>query len=75
MSELEPLLLVQEKVNLPKAHENPVNGHPYETLPLFTMVQEGRLDAFIGKLENAFEKNQMSEVTTSAVMELYEYKV
>lgn len=75
MSELEPLLLVQENVNIPKSNENSVNGHSYESLPLLTMVQEGRLDAFITKLENAFEKNQLSEITTSAVMELYEYKV
>lgn len=75
MEELEPLLLVQEKVNIPKSHDNTVNGHSYETLPLFSMVQEGRIDAFIRKLEDAFEKNQLSEITTSAVMELYEYKV
>lgn len=75
MAELEPLVLVQEKMNITRSPENTVNSHPYDTLPLFSMAQEGRLDTFILKLEDAFEKNQLTDITTSAVMELYEYKV
>ena len=75
MTELEPLVLVQEKTTTTKISENLINNHTHDTLPLFSMAQEGRLDTFISKLENEFEKNKLSDITTSAVMELYEYKV
>ena len=74
MTELEPLVLVHERLDVSKVSENLVN-HSYDNLPLFSMAQEGRLDAFISKLENAFEQNQLSDITTSGVMELYEFKV
>ena len=74
MSELEPLLLVKEKSNVSKISEEQVNHH-FDTIPLFSITQEGRLDSFIAKLETAFENNQLSDLTTTSVMELYEYKV
>lgn len=75
MAELEPLLLVQERTTATKAPENIVHGHAYESIPLFSLTQEGRLDTFIAQLEQAFKNNQVSDITTSAVMELYEYKM
>ncbi|XP_058800070.1 protein CIP2A homolog [Phymastichus coffea] len=75
MAELEPLILVQQKTTITKVPETLVHGHAYDSIPLFSMAQEGRLDTFIAKLEHAFETDKVSDITTSAVMELYEYKM
>ncbi|XP_011499542.1 PREDICTED: protein CIP2A [Ceratosolen solmsi marchali] len=75
MAELQPLVVIQEKINISKDSENLINIHLYDSLPLFSMAQENRLDTLISKLENAFEKNNLSNITTSAIMELYEYKM
>ncbi|XP_014223610.1 uncharacterized protein LOC106650209 [Trichogramma pretiosum] len=72
MSELEPLMLVREK-NVTKIPESLINNH--DSLPLITMVQEGRLDAFLDRLREAFENNKLSDIMTSSIMELYEYKM
>lgn len=77
MRELEPLILVQSNANTvtgigikPNIH---FNGN--DMVPLFSFGQEERLNTFISKLEAAFETNQIGDITTSAVMELYEYKL
>ncbi|XP_012256642.1 uncharacterized protein LOC105686413 [Athalia rosae] len=79
MSELEPLVLVQgTTVHGPVARDRSVmtNNHSGEMqAPLFSLAQEGRLDIFIAKLQEAFDSNQIQDITTSAVMELYEYKL
>lgn len=79
MGELEPLVLVQSgTVCNPTSRDRSAvnNGYSSEMqAPLFSLAQEGRLDEFIAKLEEAFESNQVQDITTSAVMELYEYKV
>ncbi|XP_001606107.2 uncharacterized protein LOC100122500 [Nasonia vitripennis] len=75
MAELEPLLLVQANTNATKVSESSTSNHPYEFLPLFSKAQEERLDISISKIEHAFKNNQLLDMTTSAVMELYEYKV
>lgn len=46
-----------------------------EMAPLFSFAQEERLDAFLAKLKRTYESNQINDITTSAVMELYEYKL
>jgi hypothetical protein len=74
MTELEPLVLIQERTNVPKDTDNFIHNHPYDSIPFLSMAQEYRIDTFISKLENTFEKNE-SNIPTSAVMELYEYKV
>ncbi|XP_024941774.1 uncharacterized protein LOC107268725 isoform X2 [Cephus cinctus] len=77
MGELEPLVLVQNGAGNKSSLNTrfPELCHAGEMAPLFSLAQEGRLDAFIAKLEEAFESNQIGDITTSAVMELYEYKL
>jgi len=73
MKELEPLILVQNTNNniLEISSKVSLNYIGNELAPLFSFGQEERLDAFLTKLES----NQISDIPTSAVMELYEYKV
>ncbi|XP_031829218.1 uncharacterized protein LOC116425514 isoform X2 [Nomia melanderi] len=76
MKQLEPLILVQSTSSMVTSIGNkmPINSNS-EMAPLFSFAQEERLDAFLAKLKRAYESNQMSDITTSAVMELYEYKL
>ncbi|KYQ57917.1 Protein CIP2A [Trachymyrmex zeteki] len=73
MKELEPLILVQNTNNniLEISNKVSLNYTGNELAPLFSFGQEERLDAFLTKLES----NQISDIPTSAVMELYEYKL
>lgn len=77
MKELEPLILVQSTNSniLEVSNKTSSNYTGNELAPLFSIAQEERLDAFLAKLESVFESNQISDIPTSAVMELYEYKV
>ncbi|XP_078043958.1 uncharacterized protein LOC144473709 [Augochlora pura] len=71
MKELEPLILVQSTPGVVASIGSKVSINPNSDMaPLFSFAQEERLDAFLAKLTN-----QMSDITTSAVMELYEYKL
>jgi hypothetical protein len=47
----------------------------HDMTPLFSLAQEGRLDNFIAKMEDALEHSEIHEISTSAVMELYKYKL
>ncbi|KYN00114.1 PREDICTED: protein CIP2A homolog [Cyphomyrmex costatus] len=73
MKELEPLILVQNTNNnmLEVSNKASLNYTGNELAPLFSIGQEERLDAFLTKLES----NQINDIPTSAVMELYEYKL
>lgn len=77
MKELEPLILVQNTNSniLEVSNKASLNYTGNELAPLFSIAQEERLDTFLAKLKSAFESNQISDIPTSAVMELYEYKV
>lgn len=76
MKELEPLILVQTNSSiLETSNKAALNYTGNELAPLFSIAQEERLDTFLAKLKSAFESNQISDIPTSAVMELYEYKV
>ncbi|XP_043271949.1 uncharacterized protein [Venturia canescens] len=77
MSELEPLILVQNSNGAVSTMGGifPTHGPIAEMTPLFSFNQESRLDAFLVKLEEAFNGNQIGDITTSAVMELYDYKL
>lgn len=76
MTELEPLVLVQEKPKVIKNTETFVNSQvTYDGMPLFSLSQEERLDSLIATIETAFQENNFTNITTSSVMELYEYKV
>lgn len=77
MKELEPLMLVQSTNSniLEVANKASLNYTGNELAPLFSITQEERLDAFLAKLEATFESNRINDIPTSAVMELYEYKV
>jgi len=77
MKELEPLILVQSTNSniLEVSNKTSLNYTGNELAPLFSIAQEERLDAFLAKLKSAFESNQINDIPTSAVMELYEYKV
>lgn len=48
-----------------------VGAQQRDMMPLFSLAQEGRLDNFIAKLECS----EIREISTSTVMELYEYKL
>ncbi|XP_076246086.1 uncharacterized protein LOC143186346 [Calliopsis andreniformis] len=76
MKQLEPLILVQSIPGTVASVGNkmPMNSNS-EMAPLFSFAQEERLDAFLAKLKRAYESNQIGDITTSAVMELYEYKL
>ncbi|KAG5317679.1 CIP2A protein, partial [Pseudoatta argentina] len=73
MKELEPLILVQNTNNniLEISNKVSLNYIGNELAPLFSFRQEERLDTFLTKLES----NQINDIPTSAVMELYEYKL
>lgn len=77
MRQLEPLVLVQSNANTITGLgiKSNINYNGNEMAPLFSFGQEERLNTFISKLETAIESNQIGDITTSAVMELYEYKV
>lgn len=76
MKQLEPLILVQSTSGMVASVGNKMSvTSNSEMAPLFSFVQEERLDAFLAKLESAYESNQLGDITTSAIMELYEYKV
>lgn len=78
MKELEPLILVQSTnsdVLGSIMNKTSMNYIGNEMTPLFSIAQEERLDAFLNRLQSAFESNQIANIPTSAVMELYEYKV
>ncbi|GAB1866513.1 Protein KIAA1524-like protein [Camponotus japonicus] len=76
MKELEPLMLIQSNNNvLEVTNKASLNYTGNELAPLFSITQEERLDACLAKLKSAFESNQINDIATSAVMELYEYKL
>ncbi|XP_032683852.1 uncharacterized protein LOC116850095 isoform X1 [Odontomachus brunneus] len=78
MKELEPLILVQSTnsdVLRNIMNKAPLNYTGNEMAPLFSIAQEERLDACLTKLQLAFELNQITNIPTSAIMELYEYKL
>ncbi|KMQ95178.1 protein cip2a [Lasius niger] len=68
MKELEPLMLVQSTNSnvLEVANKTSLNYAGNELAPLFSIAQEERLDAFLAKLESAFESNQINDIPTSA---------
>jgi len=70
-------VLVQNTTSnvLEVANKTPLNCIGNEMAPLFSIAQEERLDIFLAKLKSTFESNQINDIPTSAVMELYEYKV
>lgn len=76
MKQLEPLILVQSTPGMVTniGSKMTINANN-EMAPLFSFAQEERLDAFLAKLKRTYESNQINDITTSAVMELYEYKV
>lgn len=76
MKQLEPLILIQSTSGMESniGNKMSINANS-EMAPLFSFAQEERLDAFLAKLKRTYESNQINDITTSAVMELYEYKV
>nr|XP_012138993.1 PREDICTED: uncharacterized protein LOC100879112 isoform X2 [Megachile rotundata] len=76
MKQLEPLILIQSSPGMAPNIGNKISiNSNTEMAPLFSFAQEERLDTFLAKLQRAYESNQISDITTSAVMELYEYKL
>ena len=77
MSELAPLILVQTAPGnmAPVSSRHLAHGPSADMAPPFSFYQETRLDAFLTKLEDALSEKQIGDITTSAVMELYDYKV
>lgn len=67
LCDLEPLVLVS---STSKAATD-VGAQQRDMMPLFSRAQEGRLDKFIAKLECS----EIRDGPTSAIMELYEYKL
>lgn len=77
MCELEPLVLIQNATGTVSAMTGkyPANSQNVEMARLLSFNQESRLDTFLAKLEEAYNNNRIADITTSAVMELYDYKV
>ncbi|KAL6260355.1 hypothetical protein P5V15_007885 [Pogonomyrmex californicus] len=76
MKELEPLILVQSTNSNVLEISNKASLYAgNELAPLFSIAQKERLDICLAKLESALELNQINDIPTSAVMELYEYKL
>ncbi|KOC58895.1 Protein CIP2A [Habropoda laboriosa] len=76
MKQWEPLILVQSTSGVVTTIGSKISlNSNNEMAPLFSFAQEERLDAFLATLKRAYESNQSGDITTSAVMELYEYKV
>ncbi|XP_053993168.1 uncharacterized protein LOC128884109 [Hylaeus volcanicus] len=75
MKQLEPLILVQSTPGMVNVGSKMSVTSNSDMAPLFSFAQEERLDTFLAKLETAYESNQLGDITTSAVMELYEYKL
>ncbi|KAK0170801.1 hypothetical protein PV328_008599 [Microctonus aethiopoides] len=76
MCELEPLVLLQSRTGITTGI--PVKSENYSNIdmtPLFSLAQEGQLDAALEKINNLLADGKITDVTTSAVMELYEYKL
>lgn len=48
-----------------------VGVQQYDMTPMFSLAQEGRLDNFLAKLQCS----EIQDIPTSAIMELYEYKL
>jgi hypothetical protein len=48
-----------------------VGVQQYEMTPLFSLAQQSHLDAFLAKLQCS----EVQDISTSAIMELYEYKL
>lgn len=78
MEEIAPLVLVQGDIHNTNGYRRKFNvnvAQEQDMIPLLSLAQEEQLDTCINKFNEAFESNQIQNVTTSAVMELYEYKV
>lgn len=77
MKQLEPLILVQSINNnvLEITNKASPSYTGNEMTPLFSIAQVERLDMCLAKLKSTFEANQIADLSTSAIMELYEYKV
>nr|CAD7430871.1 unnamed protein product [Timema monikensis] len=77
LCDLEPLVLIpssgSSKSTTLFGEYNSASAH--DMTPLFSLAQEGCLDQFIAKLQEMAENNKISDISTSAVMELYEYKL
>ncbi|KAF7989199.1 hypothetical protein HCN44_007729 [Aphidius gifuensis] len=76
MVELEPLVLVQTKTGITSGltlkQETSFNT---SIVRLYSLSQEEQLDDILDKLKEAFNENKFTDITTSAIMELYEYKL
>lgn len=76
MVELEPLVLVQTKTGITSSltlkQETPFNTN---IVRLYSLSQEEQLDDILDKLKEAFYENKFTDITTTSIMELYEYKL
>ncbi|XP_051165330.1 protein CIP2A [Leptopilina boulardi] len=77
MGELESLVLVRGGTNKSIESKNKYSGQysGIEMMPFMSLLQEQRLNVCIDKLKDAYDENKINDVTTSAVIELYEYKL
>lgn len=76
MSEIEPFVLVRGEINRSSDNSNKYSGHSggMEMMPFMSFVQEEHLKFCIDKLNMAHDQNKICDVTTSSVIELYQYK-
>lgn len=73
LSDLEPAGVVLSHGKL--AIHSSTSDSQQDLTPLFNVTQEGRLDEFIAKLEEALQTSEVKDIPMSTVMELYEYKL
>lgn len=72
MSEIRPVAF-GPSVSVPNGSSPPTSLQ--ELVPLYNCAQESRLNELIAALQKAKEHNRIGDASTSAVMELYEYKL
>lgn len=76
MVEMEPLVLIQNKTGITTGitmkQETIIN---HNLSPIYSLPQKEQLNDFLDKLKDAFDSNKFEDITTSAIMELYEYKL
>ncbi|XP_063240436.1 uncharacterized protein LOC134541152 [Bacillus rossius redtenbacheri] len=77
LSDLDPLVLIPAGRGKPAAapREGGGGAGPFDMRPLLSLAQEQRLDGLLAQFKELAEKNQIQDIMTSSVMELYEYKL
>ncbi|XP_066586572.1 protein CIP2A homolog L [Prorops nasuta] len=76
MRELEAILLLQScKQIVTEVERKSNNCSGYERTSLYPFAQEKSLDILIEKLDNSLQSDEIGNISTSDIMEIYEFKL